>query len=82
MYTRNGQFSEDANGNVVSATGQFLQVYPPLANGGFNTGALSNLNLDTAQSAPVADQHGQRDPEPAVGCDRADAWRRSIRRIP
>ena len=40
VYTRNGQFTEDANGNVVSATGQFLQVYPPLANGGFNTGAL------------------------------------------
>jgi len=52
VYTRNGQFSEDANGNVVSATGQFLQVYPPLANGGFNTGALANLNLNTAQSAP------------------------------
>jgi flagellar hook protein FlgE len=53
VYTRNGQFSEDANGNVVSDTGQFLQVYPPLANGGFNTGALTNLNLNTAQSAPV-----------------------------
>jgi flagellar hook protein FlgE len=53
VYTRNGQFSEDANGNVTSATGQFLQVYPPLANGGFNTGALQNLNLNTAQSAPV-----------------------------
>jgi flagellar hook protein FlgE len=53
VFTRNGQFSEDANGNVVSATGQFLQVYPPLANGGFNTGALQNLNLNTAQSAPV-----------------------------
>jgi hypothetical protein len=49
----------------VSATGQFLQVYPPLANGGFNTGALTNLNLQTAQSAPHAttDRHG--DPEPA-----------------
>jgi flagellar hook protein FlgE len=52
VYTRNGQFSEDANGNVVSDTGQFLQVYPPLTNGGFNTGALQNLNLNTAQSAP------------------------------
>ncbi|HLW26009.1 MAG TPA: flagellar hook protein FlgE [Steroidobacteraceae bacterium] len=58
VYTRNGQFSEDANGNVVTATGQFLQVYPPLANGGFNTGALSNLNLNTAQSAPVATSTG------------------------
>jgi flagellar hook protein FlgE len=52
VYTRNGQFSEDANGNVTSDTGQFLQVYPPLTNGGFNTGALQNLNLNTAQSAP------------------------------
>jgi flagellar hook protein FlgE len=58
VYTRNGQFSEDASGNVVSASGQYLQVYPPLANGGFNTGALSNLNLNTAQSAPVATSTG------------------------
>ena len=53
-YTRNGQFSEDKNGNVVNATGQFLQVYPPTANGGFNTGATTNLNLNSAQSAPAA----------------------------
>ena len=58
VYTRNGQFSEDQNGNVVSSTGQFLQVYPPLANGTFNTGALQNLNLETAQSAPVATSTG------------------------
>ena len=57
-YTRNGEFSEDANGNVVTDTGQFLQVYPPLTTGGFNTGALSNLNLNTAQSAPVATSTG------------------------
>ena len=54
VYTRNGQFSEDQNGNVVSSTGQFLQVFPPLANGTFNTGALQNLNLETAQSSPQA----------------------------
>jgi flagellar hook protein FlgE len=58
VYTRNGEFQEDQNGNVVSSTGQFLQVYPPLANGGFNTGALQNLNLSTAQSAPVATSGG------------------------
>src|SRR6202046_1770529 len=58
VYTRNGQFSEDQNGNVVSSTGQFLQVYPPTANGGFNTGALQNLNLETAQSAPNATSTG------------------------
>ena len=54
VYTRNGQFSEDQNGNVISSTGEFLQVYPPTANGGFNTGSLQNLNLQTAQSSPVA----------------------------
>jgi len=35
-----------------------VQVYPPLANGGFNTGALQNLNLSTGQSAPVATSAG------------------------
>src|SRR5208283_1042881 len=47
-YTRNGAFTEDNQGNVVTATGQFLQVYPPLATGGFNTGALQDLNLQTS----------------------------------
>ncbi len=58
VYTRNGEFSEDKNGNVVTATGQALQVYPPTANGGFNTGALTNLNLQTAQSTPLATTAG------------------------
>jgi len=58
VYTRNGEFQEDNQGNVVSATGQYLQVYPPLVNGGFNTGALENLNLNTSQSAPVATTTG------------------------
>ena len=53
VFTRNGEFSENANGNVVSSTGENLQVYPPLPNGGFNTGTLANLNLNTAQSAPT-----------------------------
>ena len=52
VYSRNGEFSEDKNGNVVNATGQALQVYPPTTTGGFNTGALTDLNLQTAQSAP------------------------------
>src|SRR5579862_1008021 len=30
-YTRDGQFQLDADGNVVSAQGLNLQVYPPLA---------------------------------------------------
>jgi flagellar hook protein FlgE len=58
VYSRNGQFSEDKSGNVVSATGQALQVYPPLVNGGFNTGTMTNLNLQTAQSAPQATTTG------------------------
>ncbi|HEY2685273.1 MAG TPA: flagellar hook protein FlgE [Steroidobacteraceae bacterium] len=58
VYTRNGEFSEDKNGNVVTSTGQALQVYPPTTNGGFNTGTLTNLNLQTAQSAPLATSTG------------------------
>jgi len=58
VYSRNGQFSEDKAGNVVNGTGQALQVYPPTAAGGFNTGALTNLNLQTAQSAPLATTTG------------------------
>jgi len=58
VYSRNGQFGEDKLGNVISSTGQALQVYPPLINGGFNTGTLSNLNLQTAQSAPLATTTG------------------------
>jgi flagellar hook protein FlgE len=58
VYTRNGQFSEDKNGNVVTATGQALQVYPPTTTGGFNTGSLTDLNLQTAQSTPLATSAG------------------------
>jgi flagellar hook protein FlgE len=58
VYTRNGQFSEDKNGNVVTATGQALQVYPPTTTDGFNTGALTDLNLQTAQSTPLATTAG------------------------
>ena len=38
VYSRNGQFGEDKAGNVISSTGQALQVYPPLINGGVKTG--------------------------------------------
>ncbi len=39
---------------MTTTSGATLQVYPPLANGGFNTGGLSNLSLNTADSAPNA----------------------------
>lgn len=53
-YSRAGAFRPDASGFVVNAEGQRLQVYPPLDTGGFNTGALSDLQLVTAESAPQA----------------------------
>src|SRR5258706_5154981 len=40
VYSRNGQFGEAKSGNVISSTGEDLQVYPPLANVGFNTCTL------------------------------------------
>jgi flagellar hook protein FlgE len=58
-YTRDGQFQLDADGNVVSAQGLHLQVYPPLANGGFNTGGLADLSLTTNESAPQATSTAQ-----------------------
>ncbi|GLQ99940.1 flagellar hook protein FlgE [Dyella mobilis] len=51
QYTRDGAFHQDANGNVVTSSGANLQVYPPNAAGGFNTSTLTNLQLNTAQSA-------------------------------
>jgi flagellar hook protein FlgE len=54
QYSRAGAFSPDASGNVVNAAGQSLQVYPALSNGGFNTSTLTNLQLQTSQSAPSA----------------------------
>lgn len=58
-YSRDGQFQLDADGNVVNAQGLNLQVYPPLANGGFNTGGLANLSLTTNESAPQATSTAQ-----------------------
>src|SRR6185369_6320911 len=42
------------DGYVVNSKGNRLQVYPPLANGGFNTGGLGDLSLSTGVSAPQA----------------------------
>ncbi len=50
-YTRDGAFQENADGYVVTAQGANLQVYPPNGAGGFNTSTLTNLQLNTAQSA-------------------------------
>ncbi len=53
-YTRDGQFQVNSVGDVVTASGAKLQVYPPLANGTFNTGGLANLSLSTQEGAPNA----------------------------
>jgi flagellar hook protein FlgE len=54
VYSRAGGFKTDASGYVVNAAGQRLQVYPPSVTGGFNTGALTDLKLGVAESAPNA----------------------------
>jgi len=54
QYTRDGAFQENADGYVVTSSGAYLQVYPPNATGGFNTSTLTNLQLNTAQSAATA----------------------------
>jgi flagellar hook protein FlgE len=54
QYTRDGEFQVNNAGDVVTASGANLQVYPPLANGGYNTGGLANLSLSSGESAPNA----------------------------
>jgi flagellar hook protein FlgE len=54
LYTRAGSFRTDSDGYVINASNQRLQVYPPASNGGFNTGALSDLRLATGESPPNA----------------------------
>src|SRR4029079_12969764 len=49
-YTRAGAFQMNRDGYVVNSAGQRLQVYPPIAGGGFNTGGLSDLRLQTTDS--------------------------------
>jgi len=53
-YTRAGAFSTDRDGFVIDNTGRQLQVFPPNANGTFNTGSLTSLQLVTSDSAPQA----------------------------
>jgi flagellar hook protein FlgE len=53
-YTRAGAFQMNRDGYVVNSQGQRLQVYPPIAGGGFNTGGLGDLRLQTTDSPPNA----------------------------
>jgi flagellar hook protein FlgE len=53
-YTRSGAFQVDRAGYVVNSNDQRLQVFPPTAQGDFNTGALGDLRLVTSESPPSA----------------------------
>ncbi len=59
VYSRAGDFGVDKNGYVVDPAGDRLQVFPPGASSGgvttgFVTGTLSDLQLQTTDSAPTA----------------------------
>jgi flagellar hook protein FlgE len=54
VYTRAGAFKTDATGYVTNSSNQRLQVYPPSATGGYNTGALTDLRLSVSESAPAS----------------------------
>lgn len=51
-YTRAGAFEADREGYIVNSEGKRLQVYQPVPGGGFNTGALTDLQLVTSESPP------------------------------
>ena len=52
FYTRAGNFQPDNRGFVVTPDGARLQVYAPNANGGFDVGRTTDLQLATTDSPP------------------------------
>ncbi len=54
-YTRAGAFGTDNNGHVVNASGQRLQVFPPVSGAtGFDTSRLTDLRLSVSDNPPSA----------------------------
>jgi flagellar hook protein FlgE len=53
-YSRNGQFQLNSNGNIVNSAGHILQGYTANANGTLQTGATTNLVINTANISPSA----------------------------
>ncbi|URX60933.1 flagellar hook protein FlgE [Luteibacter anthropi] len=53
-YSRAGNFHPDDNGNIVNATGQNVQVYPPTAGGTFDISTLTDLKITTGASPAKA----------------------------
>jgi flagellar hook protein FlgE len=58
VYTRAGGFGVDRDGFVVNSQNQRLQVFESVEGGGFNTGSLIDLRLQTTQSTPSATTSG------------------------
>lgn len=53
VYSRSGAFGTDRNGYVVNASGQRLQVFPPITGtGNFDTARLTDLRMSTADNPP------------------------------
>lgn len=52
VYSRAGVFEPDREGFVTNPQGHRLQVYPPLAGGGFDTGRLTDLKLQVGDAPP------------------------------
>src|ERR1041384_6094039 len=53
-YTRAGAFGVDRDGFIVNNQNQRLQIFPVANNGSFNTGTLSDLQLQTTDAPPQA----------------------------
>jgi flagellar hook protein FlgE len=58
VYSRAGGFGVDRDGFVVNSQNQRLQVFEAIDGGGFNTGSLIDLRLQTNQSTPTATTSG------------------------
>ncbi len=54
LYSRVGAFGLDSTGFVQNAEGERLQVYPAQSDGSFNTGTLTDLQITTDISPPLA----------------------------
>lgn len=54
VYSRAGAFGVDREGFVVNQSNQRLQVFPPSANGSFDTGSLADLALSSSENPPRA----------------------------
>ncbi len=54
IYSRSGSFHLDRNGYVVNNQDARMQVFPAASGGNFDTGVLSDLQLQTSEGAPAA----------------------------